>query len=145
MAMGRYAIVVGGVVWSVTQWDPVAAPAWAPPSGGTAVLLSGQQLIDAVPGATYNSGTFVFTPPLQQIALVKAAKQAELIAYFRRFFDLTEFVLAGSLNTVTVTQLNNFQVQIINNERTLRANIAAAATISAVNAIDLTAGWPSNP
>lgn len=39
MANARYAIVRGGVVWSVTEWDAEAAPDWAP-SFGEAVQCS---------------------------------------------------------------------------------------------------------
>lgn len=79
------------------------------------------------------------------VADYQAAKQAQLDALFDIKFDLAKFIRAGTATTVTAANVGTFLSQITNNYRTLRASIAAAASVAAVNAIDVTAGWPSNP
>lgn len=79
------------------------------------------------------------------IADYRAAKQAQLDALFDAKFDLAKFIRAGTATAVTAANIGTFLAQITNNYRTLRASIAGAASVSAVNAIDATSGWPSNP
>jgi hypothetical protein len=148
MALGKYAVVRSSdtIVVTVADWDPVLAPTWAPSSGYITVgPLAGQQLIDAVPSATYNSGTGVFTPPNQQLVFVQAQKQGQLDGFFNVHFDLAAFIRDGTITTITAAQVGTFIATIANNYRSKRAAIAAALTITAVNAIDVTTGWPANP
>lgn len=71
--------------------------------------------------------------------------QTHLDAEFDQHFDLAKFIRGGTVTTVTATNVGSFLAQITNNYRSLRAQIAAAATVAAVQAISITSGWPSNP
>lgn len=72
-------------------------------------------------------------------------QQASLDALFDARFDLAKFIRGGTVTTITATNVGNFLAQITNNYRSLRASIAAATTVAAVQAIDVTTGWPANP
>ena len=80
-----------------------------------------------------------------QLAWIKAQKQAALDAAFDTNFDLAKFIRGGTATTITATNVGNFLATITNNYRALRASIASAATVAAVNAININSGWPSNP
>ena len=71
--------------------------------------------------------------------------QTKLDAEFDANFDLAKFIRGGTVTTVTAANVGNFLAQITNNYRSLRAQIAAAATVAAVQAINIASGWPSNP
>lgn len=79
------------------------------------------------------------------LANFQAQKQAQLDALFDANFDLPKFIRAGASTGVTAAGVGTFLAQITNNYRTLRASIAAAASVAAVAAIDVTTGWPANP
>lgn len=75
----------------------------------------------------------------------KTKKQVALDVLFDANFDLKAFIRAGSATNITATNIGTFLATITNNYRSLRASIAAAANVAAVNAININAGWPSNP
>ncbi len=75
----------------------------------------------------------------------KTKQQAALDAVFDANFDLAKFIRGGTITTITATNIGTFLATITNNYRTLRANIAAAASVAAVQAININSGWPSNP
>jgi hypothetical protein len=80
-----------------------------------------------------------------ELAWHKQNKQAALDTLFDANFVLTEFIRNGTVTTVTGANVGAFIAQISNNYRTLRASIAAATTVAQVQAININAGWPSNP
>jgi len=75
----------------------------------------------------------------------KARKLAALDAVFDAAFDLAAFIRGGTATGLTSGQVGTFLAQIANNYRTLRAAIAGAATVAVVEAVNIAAGWPSNP
>lgn len=80
-----------------------------------------------------------------ELASAKAAKQALLDAEFDANFDLAKFIRAGTATNITAANVGTFLATITNNYRSLRAQIAAASTVAAVQAINIASGWPSNP
>ena len=80
-----------------------------------------------------------------ELAFHKVQAQAVLDATFNASFDLAAFIRAGTAVAITGTQVGTFLATITNNYRTLRASIANAATVAAVNAINPSSGWPANP
>ena len=79
------------------------------------------------------------------MAAARAIKQQQLDDFFDGYAVFSNFVRSGTLTTVTTTNVGNFQRDVTNNYRILRASIVAAATPSAVAAISVTSGWPANP
>ena len=75
----------------------------------------------------------------------QSQKKEQLDIFFDKNFDLAKFIKTGTVSTITGAQIGTFLAQMTNNYRTLKSNIASAATIPAVQAIDVTSGWPSNP
>lgn len=75
----------------------------------------------------------------------KAQRQAVLDDQFDQHFDLAKFIRGGTVTTVTAAQVGSFLATITNNYRSLRASIASASTVAAVQAINIAGGWPSNP
>lgn len=71
--------------------------------------------------------------------------QSQLDALLDNNFDLKAFIRAGTATSITGTNVGTFLATICNNYRTLRASIAAATTVAQLNAININAGWPSNP
>lgn len=86
-----------------------------------------------------------FVGSATQLSLAKTRKQAALDDAFDKNFDLTKFIRGGTVTTITAANIGNFLATITNNYRSLRAQIANAATMTALNAININAGWPSNP
>lgn len=80
-----------------------------------------------------------------QLSFVKTQKQAALDKAFDANFDLEKFIRGGTATNITATNVGTFLATITNNYRTLRASIANAATVAAVNAVNINSGWPSNP
>lgn len=87
----------------------------------------------------------IIDTPGQWLVAAKAQKQTVLDEQFDNKFDLAKFIRGGNSTTITANNVGTFLATITNNYRSLRASIAAAATVDAVVAIDLTAGWPGNP
>lgn len=81
----------------------------------------------------------------RELTFHKAAKQAALDEALDANFDLKAFIRAGTATGITGAQVGAFLAAILNNYRTLRASITAAATVAAVNAINIAGGWPTNP
>jgi hypothetical protein len=71
--------------------------------------------------------------------------QKALDALLDSNFDLKAFIRAGTSSAVTAANVGNFLAQITNNYRSLRTQIAAATTLAQLQAININAGWPSNP
>ncbi len=80
-----------------------------------------------------------------ELTWTKAQKQTALDLLLDNNFDLKAFIRAGTSTTITGTNVGAFLATITDNYRTLRASIAAGATVAAVNAININAGWPANP
>ena len=80
-----------------------------------------------------------------ELAYHKVQAQTALDAAFNANFDLAAFIRAGTATGITATQVGTFLATITNNYRSLRAAIANAATVAAVNAVNIAAGWPANP
>lgn len=91
--------------------------------------------------------TFVsaYSGSATELSWSKTQKQTALDTLFDANFDLAKFIRAGTLTTVTAAQFGTFLATITNNYRSLRAQIATASTVAAVNAINVSSGWPSNP
>jgi len=79
------------------------------------------------------------------LAWWKTYWQLQLDTLLDNNFDLKAFIRAGNSTSVTGTQVGNFLATITDNYRSLRASIAAAASVAAVQAININNGWPSNP
>jgi hypothetical protein len=79
------------------------------------------------------------------LAYAQSIKQASLDAFLDANFDFKAFIRAGTVTSLTGVQVGTFIAAISNNYRLLRAAIAAAATVGAVNAININSGWPANP
>jgi hypothetical protein len=102
-------------------------------------------VVDAsVQQGDYYNGSIFQAAPFTLVEL-KILKQQALDSLFDARFDLTAFIREGTATNVTANNVGSFLAAITNNYRTLRAQIAAAASISVLNAIDITAGWPNNP
>lgn len=80
-----------------------------------------------------------------ELAYHKVVAQQALDDWFDAHFDLAKFIRGGSAVNITAANVGTFIATITNNYRTLRASITAAATVAAVNAINVNGGWPSNP
>lgn len=80
-----------------------------------------------------------------ELAWWKSKMQAALDDLLDDNFDLKAFIRAGASISVTAAGIGNFLATINNNYRTLRASIAAASTVAAVQAVNINAGWPANP
>lgn len=80
-----------------------------------------------------------------ELSFNKTQKQTALDALFDANFDLAKFIRGGTITTITAANVGTFLATIANNYRSLRAQIAAASSVAALNAININAGWPSNP
>jgi hypothetical protein len=87
---------------------------------------------------SYSGGT-------DELNFAKNDKQTRLDTLVDENFDLKAFIRDGTITTVTGANVGNYLAQITNNYRSLRSQIANAASVAAVNAINLNQGWPSNP
>jgi hypothetical protein len=99
--------------------------------------------VSDVPTVTATIASYVGSAA--QLAYAKAQLQAALDAEFDANFDLSKFIRGGTVTGITAAQIGTFLATITNNYRTLRASIASAANVAAVNAINIASGWPSNP
>jgi hypothetical protein len=138
--------------------SPTLIPGWPTPVFGVRETLD-QDLINAGFGGSILSpdGIHVgdvtiaqnslntYVGSAKELSFNQSAKQAALDTYLNTNFNLVAFIRAGTVTSVTGTQLANFLATINNNYRTLRAQIAAATTVAQVNAINVNSGWPSNP
>lgn len=88
--------------------------------------------------ASYAGGT-------SELTYIKRQKQAALDALFDASFDLAKFIRGGTTSPVTAAQIGTFLATITSNYRLLRASIASAVNVAAVNAININGGWPANP
>lgn len=95
--------------------------------------------------ATAQSFLNSYVGSASELAWNKAKKQTALDAAFDANFDLTKFIRGGTASSITAANVGAFLATITNNYRSLRASIAAAANLSALNTININSGWPSNP
>lgn len=127
-------------------------PGWpAPPSGVieglntvTACFISpeGLHVGDITAAQTFLSS---YVGSATQLSYNQSQKQAALDTLFNANFDLAKFIRGGTISTVTAANVGTFLATITNNYRSLRAQIAAASSVAALNAININAGWPANP
>lgn len=127
--MARYLFLQGGVVINIVE--AVVAP--AAPAG-----------VDTVTPALTGAES-VGDNMANNLAYAQAVKQGALDAFLDANFDFKAFIRAGTTTTLTGAQVGTFIATIANNYRSLRAQIAAASTVAAVNAININSGWPANP
>jgi hypothetical protein len=80
-----------------------------------------------------------------QLQWNKAQLQTSLDALLDKNFDLKAFIRAGTSSAITAANVGTFLAQITNNYRSLRTQIAAATTMTQLQAININAGWPGNP
>jgi hypothetical protein len=126
--MARWLILEGDIVVNVVGGDT------APDAGpGQEVILD--------PTDSVNVGDDMTAV----LWYVRMRKQEDLDEYLDTNFDFTAFIRAGTVTTTTGTQVAAFIAANNNRYRVLRASIAAASTIAAINAIVVTTGWPANP
>lgn len=71
--------------------------------------------------------------------------QAQLDTNLNNNFNLIAFIRAGTISTLTGTNVANFLANSSNNYRKLRDQISSATTIAQLQAVNINAGWPSNP
>lgn len=138
---------------------PTTIPGWPSPPVGLYETCSAALVAAGFPSAIHHepSGFWVSDVPTvnatmaayvggsSELAFTKAQKQAALDVLFDASFDLKAFIRAGTSTTVAAAGVGTFLAQITNNYRSLRASIAAAANVAAVNAININSGWPGNP
>lgn len=127
---------------SIPQGFPEAAEAaglvfWISPSG-----LNFPDAATETAAASLLAG---YVGSAAQLTYWKTITQAALDDEFNSHFDLAAFIRAGTATSVTDTQVGTFLATITNNYRSKRASIATAGTVAAVQAINIAAGWPSNP
>jgi hypothetical protein len=101
--------------------------------------------IEVADVATAESVVASFSGSPTELAWWQKQWQADLDAWMNANFDLLSFIRAGHNSAVTATGIGTFLATITNNYRSLRAQIAAASTVAAVQAINIQSGWPSNP
>lgn len=126
--MARWLVVVNDIVTNIVE-SP-AAPDLAP--GETAYV--------AVTGAESPGDNL-----LTVLWYAKLKKQAALDARWATVSDYDNTVKSGTNTSFTDAQYLALMAGNPRNYRTKRTAISAAATVAAVNAVDVTAGWPSNP
>lgn len=126
--MARWLIVVGDTVVNIVE--SLLTP--IPGESETAFL--------AVTGAESVGDNLLLVP-----WYVKQKKQAALDAFLDANFDFKAFIRAGTVSNLTGAQVGTFIASSSNNYRSIKASIAAASTVAAVNAINVTTGWPANP
>lgn len=138
--------------------SPTLLPGWPVPSIGSRETLDAKLANAKVstsimaPEGLFVGDTALATSTLaaypgsaDELNWHKQIKQAALDSYFDGNFDPSAFVRGGTVTNVTAAQAGNFTAQWTNNYRKLRSQISAGTTIAIVDAIDVTAGWPSNP
>lgn len=86
-----------------------------------------------------------YTGSVEELAFSKARQQTALDEFFNAHFDLAAFIRGGATTGLTGAQVGTFLAAIANNYRTLRVSIASAANVAAVNAVNVSSGWPANP
>lgn len=95
--------------------------------------------------AAFQAFVATYSGSATELTSAKAVKQAALDALFDANFDLAKFIRGGTIATITAANVGNFLATITNNYRSLRAQIANAANMAALNSINISAGWPANP
>jgi len=110
----------------------------------TVSCSSNSQTVTLAAGSTYAQclSAYATIAPLSE---GQAWLQAQLDDLLDNHFDLPKFIRAGTSTTVTATNVGTFLATIVDNYRTLRAQIAAATSFAQLNAININSGWPSNP
>lgn len=109
------------------------------------VSPSGWEVKDAATAAAVQNIINSYAGSASQLSYTKTQKQAALDAAFNANFDLAAFIRGGTATNVTSANVGTFLATITNNYRSLRAQITAAASVAAVNSINLNSGWPNNP
>ena len=122
------------------------------PDGFLSVASSQGLAVEIAPDGIYASDAIAvqalfasYSGSASELQWQQQQKQSALDILFNEHFDLAAFIRNGTVIGITATQVGTFLATIVNNYRTLRANIAAATSLAQVQAIDVTKGWPSNP
>lgn len=128
--MARYIFLSGNIINNIVE-----------SGNGTPSVPFGTDTVTLALTGTESVGDDISTI----LVYVKVAKQAALDAFLNANFDLLSFIRNGTSTLVTGVGVGTFLATITDNYRTIRANIAAAGTVNAVNAININSGWPNNP
>jgi hypothetical protein len=100
---------------------------------GVPVTLDGQ-------GAAVSAWIASYDP----LPRAKRKKIERLRDFAEPRISLFEMIDAGTV-TITNAQFTGYLVAVVNNYRTLKAEINAATTVQDVEAVSLASGWPANP
>lgn len=79
------------------------------------------------------------------LSIQQDIRQAELDKLLRNNADMVTLIQGGNSTTTTATTVATYLSNGTNNYRSLRAQIANAATPEAVRAVNINGGWPPNP
>lgn len=72
-------------------------------------------------------------------------KQDALSAKGTQLMTLFNMIDGGTQTNLTANQVSTYIAAVANNYRQIKAAINAAATVGALQAIDIAVGWPANP
>lgn len=127
-------------------------PGWPSPTAGVVESLHAVMPISFEPDGlnvadTASAQSFLssYVGSATELAWNKQKKQIALDALFDANFDLAKFIRGGTATNITAANVGTFLATITNNYRSLRTSIASAADLTALNAININSGWPSNP
>lgn len=95
--------------------------------------------------ATPDNITLGITVTSTSLPIQQAFRQTQLDTILTNNADVVKLVQAGQSSTTTGTGLAQFLSTSTNNYRSLRTQIASAATPAAVRAVPINTGWPNNP
>lgn len=102
------------------------------------------QINDGVARSSDDAAVQSIIDTYDPLPYLKAKKAAILQANADDRIDLFKLIDSGSAQ-ITNAQFTTFMVAMTNRYRSLKAQIAAAADQAALNAIDISSGWPGNP
>ena len=121
--MPRAAVIENGVVVNVVAANDNEL------SGS--IVATGNQPVSV--GWTYANG--VFSEPVRDLATEKAKKRAQIV------YEWTRREEKGYILDVP-GNLNSYLALTLANARSLKSAVDSAADVAAVDAIDVTVGWP---
>jgi hypothetical protein len=112
--------------------------------GNKAVFMSNAGV--HTPDTTATQATLnTYAGSSDELTYNQTVKQQALFDLVVAKYNLRELADLGTTTTMTGTQVGTYLAGVGNNYRSLKAQIKAAATVAAVNAININAGWPAYP
>jgi hypothetical protein len=114
-------------------------------AGINGALFIGPQGLHTPDLANTNAVLSTYTGSATELTFTKDTRKKALYDLVDNYYDLRALADGNTTTNLSANTVGTYLANVGNNYRTKKAAINNAATVAAVNAVDINTGWPAYP